>query len=321
MKAHNQQFKVFSLDFIKAYLITMRPYLLFLSGATGLAGISIGFDGDYTHFFLVFLATFLSYGFGQALTDCFQTDTDSISSPYRPLTQGIINKKAVLIISVSGLLLCTIILSSYFVGNLILGLIAGLGLLTYTYFKKRWWAGPFYNAWIVVVLAIMASQTNLFNQWNFGFNYNNEYVLALAVVFFGYANFVLTGYFKDIEADRQTGYNTLLVKYGRKVSAIISDLFALLQVIALKLYISNSNLSSEIFGMLAIWIAIYAQYQIHKVKTDSDSYKAISPVVLSYILSMSAISLRNNPEWLVFIVSFNVIYIFTIIFRPEKSQI
>ncbi len=321
MNAHTQQIKVFSLDFIKAYLITMRPYLLFLSGATGLAGLSIGFDGNYTHFLLVFIASFLSYGFGQALTDCFQTDTDSISSPYRPLTQGIINKKAVLIISVSGLLICTIILSSYFVGNLILGLIAGLGLLTYTYFKKRWWAGPFYNAWIVVVLAIMAGQTNQINQWNFGFNFNYDYYLVLAVVFFAYANFVLTGYFKDIEADRQTGYNTLLVKYGRRVSAITSDTFALLQVIALKLYISNSNLASEIFGMLAIWIAIYAQYQIHKVKSDPESYKAISPVVLSYILSMSAISLRNNPDWLIFIISFNIIYIFTIIFRPEKSQI
>ena len=37
----------------------------------------------------------------------------------------------------------------------------------------------------------------------------------MAATFFGYANFVLAGYFKDIEADRATGYRTFPVVFGR----------------------------------------------------------------------------------------------------------
>ena len=43
-------------------------------------------------FILAFVPFFLGYGFGQAFTDSSQTDTDSISSPYRPVIQGLIKK-------------------------------------------------------------------------------------------------------------------------------------------------------------------------------------------------------------------------------------
>ncbi|MBM3297987.1 MAG: penicillin-binding protein 2, partial [Candidatus Aminicenantes bacterium] len=52
---------------------------------------------------LGFLPLFLSYGFGQALTDCFQTDTDSLSAPYRPLVRGTISRGQVLAVSLGGL--------------------------------------------------------------------------------------------------------------------------------------------------------------------------------------------------------------------------
>ena len=70
-----QPYKLFSIGFLKGYLITMRPYLLFVSGITGIVGMSLGPDIISIKIILVFLASFLSYGFGQALTDCFQMDT------------------------------------------------------------------------------------------------------------------------------------------------------------------------------------------------------------------------------------------------------
>jgi len=87
-----EQYPVFSFRFIRAYIITMRPYLMFVSGATTIVGMSFATELGITKAILIFIAGFLSYGFGQALTDCFQIDTDSISSPYRPLTQGIVNR-------------------------------------------------------------------------------------------------------------------------------------------------------------------------------------------------------------------------------------
>ena len=89
----------FSLNFLRHYWITMRPYLLFVSGITGIVGLSFTPSLSIIATAVLFLTFFLSYGFGQALTDCFQIDTDTLSSPYRPLTQGRINKKDVLTVS------------------------------------------------------------------------------------------------------------------------------------------------------------------------------------------------------------------------------
>ena len=115
----------------------MRPYLLFVSGVTGICGMSFISELSVSKAILIFLASFLSYGFGQALTDCFQTDTDSISSPYRPLTQGRISKSQVLAVSITGLIFCISVFAFYNPTNLLLGLLSGLGLATYTYFKKN----------------------------------------------------------------------------------------------------------------------------------------------------------------------------------------
>ena len=190
-----QPYKLFSVGFLKGYFITMRPYLLFVSGITGIVGLSLGPDISTIKIILVFLASFLSYGFGQALTDCFQIDTDTLSSPYRPLIQGLISKGNVLIVSIFGLTFCVSIFGYYNPTNLLLGTLAGIGLYTYTYFKKKWWAGPFYNSWIVAVLFFMAFNTHKLMKSEIN---SATLIYALIAVFFGYANFVLTGYFLNI---------------------------------------------------------------------------------------------------------------------------
>ncbi|MBZ0181608.1 MAG: UbiA family prenyltransferase [Melioribacteraceae bacterium] len=201
---------IFSIGFLRSYIITMRSYLLFISGITGLAGMSFAAEISNIEAVVLFLAFFLSYGFGQALTDCFQTDTDSISSPYRPLVKGLINRNDVLIVSLSGLVTCSIVFIYFSLINLLFTILAVIGLATYTYFKRKWWSGPFYNAWIVAVLFFIGYNSALKNN---SIYISNSIAAAMLAVFFGYANFVLTGYFKDVNADRQTGYNTLLVKF------------------------------------------------------------------------------------------------------------
>jgi len=136
---NNHPYRTLSIDFAKDYFITMRPYLLFVSGVTGICGMSFIDELSVLKAILIFLASFLSYGFGQALTDCFQTDTDSISSPYRPLTQGRISKSQVLVVSIAGLIICISIFAIYNPVNLWWGALYGFGLATYTYFKRRLW--------------------------------------------------------------------------------------------------------------------------------------------------------------------------------------
>ena len=81
-------------------------FLCPLVEAAGAAGMAMGIDGDVSigRLAISFLPFFLGYGFGQALTDCFQTDTDKLSAPYRPLSQGVVSVRNVLAVSLGGLL-------------------------------------------------------------------------------------------------------------------------------------------------------------------------------------------------------------------------
>ena len=109
--------------FARAYVITMRPYLLFVSGAAGLVGLSFIPDLTYGRILLAFVPLFLSYGFGQALTDCFQTDTDSLSAPYRPLVQGIVTRRQILTVSMIGLTAVVLVLAYLNPAILIIGIV------------------------------------------------------------------------------------------------------------------------------------------------------------------------------------------------------
>ncbi len=320
------RFPLFSTEFIKAYTITMRPYLMFVSGITGIAGFSFGKETNPLALILLFSAAFLSYGFGQALTDCFQIDTDSISSPYRPLTQGLVSQSEILSISIAGLIYCVLVFSFFNPVNFILGLISGIGLATYTPFKRKWWGGPFYNAWIVGVLFVIAYLSVTVGT---KLLLSNKIILTLSCVFFGYTNFVLSGYFKDITADRATGYKTLPVVFGRKVSAITSDIFALFTIIsssAVVLLILKNNYSSystiSVFLLIAgILTSITAQVRLHFVKTDEESYRSISLVVNSYILILSGVAAANKPGWSILLIAYYLCYMLVIKIRPAKNQI
>ncbi|MBT8392420.1 MAG: UbiA family prenyltransferase [Ignavibacteria bacterium] len=318
----------FSLKFSQAYILTMRPYLMFVSGITGVLGISFAGEISLLKTLLIFKVTFLSYGFGQALTDCFQIDTDSISSPYRPLTQGIVKKNHFLIISIVGLFYCISVLAFYNPINLALGILAGFGLATYTNFKRKWWAGPFYNAWIVVVLFLMAYLAGL-GKIYFDFS-NLIFIAAVLTVFFGYANFVLTGYFKDIEADRETNYKTLPVRFGRRISSVVSDIFGMSASISVFITIFSLAfdsfpyqiiLKALVFAYSGIAAIIFTQLNLHSVNTDSEAHRAIVPCVHSYLLLLSSLTVLNNPDWFTPLILIYLIYIIVLKIRPAKEQI
>ena len=301
--------------------------MLFVSGITGLSGMSLISEISLSKTVLVFVACFLSYGFGQALTDCFQVDTDSLSAPYRPLTQCLISKNQVLTISILGLIFCVSIFAIYNPMNLILGVIAGIGLATYTPFKRRWWAGPFYNAWIMVVLCVMAFFTGVEDVL---FVFSTSFMLIFFTVSFGYANFVLTGYFKDIDADRRTGYKTLPVVFGRRIAALTSDGFALLAIVSVVLFfiqvlrtppITYTLGVTLIFGVAGIVAAVVAQLRLHQVSTDEDAHSAIAPVVHSYILVLSSITCFQKPEWVAFLIFFYAGFVLVLKARPARNQI
>jgi 4-hydroxybenzoate polyprenyltransferase len=317
---------IWRLEFWKAYWMTMRPYLIFISGAAGLVGMAFIPAPDYSRLALAFWPLFLSYGLGQALTDCFQMDTDAISSPYRPLIRGLITRGQVLTVSLVGLAAGVAVLGSLNPVILFLGGAAVVGLLLYTVFKRTWWGGPPWNSWIVALLPVMGRLVEGKKPISGAFQSEDSraFWLSLGAVFFAYANFVVMGYFKDISADRKTGYKTFPVVFGWRSAAVYSDAVALAAAgcagAALLSIRRPSSLGLLLF-LLAASINLSAQIRIHKTREESRAHGPIADVVRSFVLYCGAVSLALRPGWGSFFVLFYLFFEFSLLRRPEKSQV
>lgn len=317
---------------LRAYLTTMRPYLMFVSGITGIAGMSL-VPGVPANLALGLAgAFFLSYGFGQALTDCFQLDTDAISAPWRPLIQAELGRSRVLIISIAGLLAVGAVLIAANPWNLPLVLAMVAGLATYTPFKRRWWAGPPWNSWIVALVCasgILAGLGLVDTGTGPGALATTSIAGTLVAVFFGYMNFVLAGYFKDIEADRATGYRTLPVVFGRRAAALVSDALALatiagglLATLPVAAHGDRPGISLALSGLLAgSAVSLVAQLRLHRVTDDETAYRAVVPAVQAYLLIIAAIASAHRPEWSGALILFVASGFLSLANRPHRSQV
>lgn len=322
IKMSNATYQWFEVRFWKAYLIQMRPYLLFVSGVAGWAGIAAGFDQKPESWVALaaFLPLFLGYGFGQAFTDCFQTDTDRISAPYRPLSQGIVTPFAVGAVSLTGLLLGVGFLVFLNPWNLLGGALAVAGLATYTYFKRNFWfAGPPYNAWIVALLPLMGylamARTGM-----------AEHLKALgpvmALSFVSYANFVLMGYLKDISADRESGYKTFSVVFGWAATVCVGHLLALSSAIIGAVLCFPNPVALLIWAAGTV-IAVWGQGYAHTTEDRSEANAAgpIAATVRSFILWHLAFIYSLHAEWWPYMLAFYLLFEWTLWKRPAQAQV
>jgi 4-hydroxybenzoate polyprenyltransferase len=312
-----------SIDFWQAYLIQMRPYLFFVSGIAGLAGMAS--YSEFTLFninsLLLFLAFFLSYGFGQALTDCYQTDTDEISAPYRPLSNGTLSIYHVKMISIIGLLSVSTILIYNNLINLPLCLLSVAGLWTYSYVKKRFWfAGPFYNAWIVGILALIGYFSSIKNtDWQL---IDPVIVKVILVTFFSYTNFVLIGYLKDIAADKETDYRTFPVVFGWIKTTWVGDVILLISALIYYFYFLT-NVPSIFFGCFALIVGIAGQLFAHLThdKSEKNSAFPVLSTVRTFVLWHCGIICSFHPGLTIFCIIFFIAFEFVVYFRPMTEQI
>jgi 4-hydroxybenzoate polyprenyltransferase len=315
-------YPVYTINFWRCYIIQMRPYLLFISGIAGAMGMAMspGFNTAGWKSVIAFIPFFTGYGFGQALTDCFQTDTDKLSAPYRPLSKGIISIRSVLIVSITGLLASGI---TFYLLNPVcfyLSLAAVAGLATYSYIKKHFWfAGPFYNAWIVTLLPLMGyfSLTDLSLK-----DFPKEFFTFILVSFFSYTSFVLIGYLKDIEADKATGYKTFPVVFGWKKTALAGDFIALATLIFFWLSV-NYNWLTDITGIMGTIIIISGQVIAHLSKQENEK-EALVPIlatVRSFVLLHIAVILQFHSYLWPYALLYYGLFEWALYKRPSKYQV
>ena len=315
-------YPVSSLKFWAAYIIQMRPYLLFVSGIAGALGIAMSASAATPAWKIIaaFIPFFLGYGFGQALTDCFQTDTDKLSAPYRPLSKGSITIRSVLVVSLTGLTLSGVLLFLLHPLSLVLCLLSIFGLATYSYIKKNcWYGGPFYNAWIVALLPVMGYIAVLHSSL---INFPVVLYSSVPVTFFSYANFVLIGYLKDIEADKATGYKTFPVVFGWNKTMLLGDFFALITLL-FYWYNADKNWYEIIAGSAATAILLTGQIKGHLSKTTNEK-AALIPIlctVRGFILLHIAVILRYQPSCWPILLLYYILFETALYLRPSKYQV
>ncbi len=314
--------RLLSADFARGYFVTLRPYLCFVSGATGLVGLALTTSLSTIRLFILGCVFFVAYGLGQALTDVTQLDTDSISAPYRPMVRGQLRPRHVLLVSLIGLGCCALVLVAF---NPAVGLFAVLpviGLATYTPMKRRFWAGPFWNSWIVAMLPLLGALSD-----GRGFRAvlaESATRSAIATTFFAYMTFVLLGYLKDVEADRITRYATLPVRFGRRWTVGISFVCAL-GALGCSLPIVARGASTATAGatvwFLGVVMLVIAHLQAWGVTRDAAAHPAITMGLRGYVALHLGEAIILRPTFLVVAVAMLVAFEVVLARRPCREQV
>jgi 4-hydroxybenzoate polyprenyltransferase len=297
-----------------------------VSGASGLLGLALAGDIAPRAFWRALAVFFVVYGLGQAATDVSQTDTDALSSPYRPLVRRIVRKRDVLVVALVGLVGCAAVLASTNPWTLPVGATAVAGLLTYTRLKRRFWAGPLHNAWIVALLPVLGA---LCGGASVGKVLSAPSVLLAAASTFGsYAVFVLLGYLKDVEADRVTGYETIPVRFGRRTAVAVSACLGALALVPSAILAAPAAARPPTWSIVAtpFWLAgvvylVVAHVGMLGVRRDDDAHPWIVASVRSFVLLRLGEALAHDPSLFHGAIAIIILLEASLGARPDRRQV
>ena len=203
-----------------AHLETMRPYTLLWCGLVSLAGASLRY-GDIPPIkiaLLVFFIPILGWIAGLYLADYYDKTLDAIQKPHRPIPSGRISSREALIVGAAYAIIglgLTLLLPLI---NIVLVFIAGALVLSYAkYTKAKGLLGNFNRGAMTVM-------TYLFGVFSIDTTFAipvSLWMLSL-VFFFHDTNSNIIGAIRDVHGDKAGGYATTPVKYGIRLTLIIS---------------------------------------------------------------------------------------------------
>ena len=305
--------------FWRGYVITLRPYLMFVSGAAALVGLALA-DMPVWRLLLGGVVLFVVYGLGQALTDVFQTDTDRLSAPERPLVRGDISREAVLATSLGGLGVCALVIAWLNPWTLMPSAVGIALLATYTPMKRRWWAGPPWNAAVVALLPLLgrlcAGGTLV------AVLTERPVRLAMGSAFGTYAVFVVLGCLKDLDADRATGYATIAVRFSRRAAVGAGALFAFFGLGCSWLLVAPGVPgASSLLWYMGAGALVAAHALLWSNTRDEEAWPGVVASVFGFVaLHLGEVALFR-PGWLPATVALLVAAVIALWLRPNRRQI
>jgi 4-hydroxybenzoate polyprenyltransferase/geranylgeranylglycerol-phosphate geranylgeranyltransferase len=198
----------------------MRPYTLLWCGLVSLAGASLRY-GDIPPIriaLLVFFIPILGWIAGLYLADYYDKTLDAIQKPHRPIPSGRISSREALIVGAAYAIIGLGLTFLLPLINIVLVFIAGTLVLCYAkYTKAKGLLGNFNRGAMTVM-------TYLFGVFSIDTTSAIPVsLLMLSLVFFFHdTNSNIIGAIRDVHGDKAGGYATTPVKYGIRLTLIIS---------------------------------------------------------------------------------------------------
>jgi len=152
---------------------------------------------------------------------------------------------------------------------------------------------------------------------------DRAFLLATLAVFSGYANFVVMGYFKDISADRATGYRTFPVVFGWRAAALYGDAVAIAAaaLTAGALALLGANGASLAAFAAAAALSLWSQVSMHRTRDERATGAPIANGVRALVLFCLALAAANRIHWAPLLVGYYVLFELALRLRPERGQV
>jgi len=221
------------MSFLKAYIKSMRPYTLFITGFAGLLGMLV--VNSYVNLFqkiLVLFLLFLSYGINQIVNDLLGLKEDKINAPRRPSVTGELNKTKAIYLT-AFIFILGAVLSYYFNPYALIIYFVGYSAnFLYEYLKG---IPVFGNLWFgaTVSLATIYGALAITNLTVFEAFSNSNLVYLSFLILLSSSTLCHFTYFKDYLGDKATNKKTLIVLLSPEKSKLVSSIFSIIPFVLL----------------------------------------------------------------------------------------
>lgn len=308
------------IKFIRAYVKSMRLYYSFITGITGLIGVSYyqylaytggaGTNTDYgtviaepTPFpklTVLLLILFLSWGINQIYNDFLGLKEDRLNAPERPMVTGELNPKAAVMVSTVLMFFAFLITWFYLEKAAVIPLIIGVLLnIIYEYAKG-------YGIWANITFGFMISTCALYGFMASGKSdislLNTSQILLIIYIALINGLMTLYTYFKDYEGDKAAGKKTLIVKLGLEKSQKLSIALSFLPLVTFLIFYFGIGIwtfeLNGIFvelGLLATGLQIWTGYLYYTNPKGSMTYFSLAINFRACACSESSLVALFNP--------------------------
>jgi 4-hydroxybenzoate polyprenyltransferase len=141
--------------------------------------------------------------------------------------------------------------------------------------------------------------------------------------FFGYAVFVLLGYLKDVDSDRQTGYQTVAVRFGRQSAVAASAVSAVASIGFTAILVAGmpTNVVALVAGGLGVLAMLVAHLLGWRVRADKDAWPSVVASVLGFVMLRAAEIAWLRPDLIWIAIGLVVLVGPSLVIRPNREQV